>query len=104
MTGFPGPRLSVTGCPAEPGEPSFFPFTVSTIPPGLPMSMFTERSNVHDFELPPTMYAWVRNRPSGLVNSTQQSWMAVRLITTFCGWVTDGVADGVAAGWPDFEW
>src|SRR6266436_1956848 len=92
----------MTGWPAAPGEPSFFPLTVSTIPPGLPMSIFTARAKVQVFELPPTTYAWERNRPSGLVNSTQQSWIAVRLITTFgftvgAGGVAAGV-DGAVAG------
>ena len=48
------PRLSVTGWPEVPEESTFLPLTVSTIPPGLPISMSTPCGNVHVFEFPPT--------------------------------------------------
>jgi hypothetical protein len=50
---FPGPKLSVTGWPTEPGRPRFLPFTVSRIPPGLPICMVTLRWNVQVMLLPP---------------------------------------------------
>ena len=54
VTRWLGPRLSVTGFPDVPEDSIFLPLTVSTIPPGLPISMFTAWGNVHVFVLPPT--------------------------------------------------
>src|SRR5262249_44777780 len=64
-----GPKLSVTGWPTAPGRPSFVPFTVSRIPPGLPICMLTSRGNVRGMLVPPATYAWDGYLAAGWVTS-----------------------------------
>src|SRR5207247_8258389 len=85
--------------------PRFLPFTVSRIPPGLPICMVTLRWNVQVMLLPPITVSWDRYPPAGVVNSTQQSSMAVsRMTTVWLTWVGVGAGVGGAAAAADGWW
>ena len=112
---FPGPEAQRHGLARGPGRAQFLAVDGEHDPRGIADVHVHRPGEGPGLRAPPDHVRLGRNLPFGLVNSTQQSWIAVRLIDTY-GFAAGeaGVADGVddapagsVGGWdtrPELAW